>query len=291
MSKRQKLSTEVQEQQEEVVTNTTTPTPTPTTTTTTTTTIHTSRTLEYIDTATKETLHTVSVNETLIDTTVTNSTGLHLWPSSVLLGAKLVDLGQRGMLNGLHVVELGAGTGVAGRIAGSFGASSVVFTDNDSMVLQSLAKMVNKMNSNDTTTAKYNVVQLDWGNLNHLTRWLTPSDEPGVDLILGADCMYDRDHWDKFLATVYFLLSSSFNGGSSKYNGGGNGIGGSVSKKIKPRFIGCHQLRNSNHTIQPLLKKWGLVAKELLPSSIVSANNFEFKETLGLFELTIMGRE
>ena len=102
-----------------------------------------------------------------------------------------------------------------------------------------------------------------------------------VDIILGADCLYDRSTWDDFLAVVYYLLSRSVESGSTDH------------RDQPPRFIGCHQLRNSSHTIAPHIEHWGLSARALPTPSIVGQiepggiTSDSAGGTLGLFELTL----
>jgi len=286
----------------------TTPTTTTTTTTTTSTTTTTTtgstttpptdappstrRRLNYMDTATQQVLHSLTVVETFIDTTDTDSTGLHIWPSSIHLGAALVAMGKQGDLQGLRVLELGAGTGVAGCVAGhlDYGAASILFTDVDPMVLKALETNIQQQHR--CSLVAHAVAELEWGNLHHVNAVLSKCNS-GLDLILGADCLYNRDQWDSFLATVYFLLAAASkqrkrDAKRKSEGGGGSGVlsyGSTVAKP--PRFVGCHQLRNSNHTIQPLLNKWGLIGQELRPTTAVHARDVEVRETLGLYEITL----
>jgi predicted nicotinamide N-methyase len=284
------------------------------------------RRVVYVETETSTPVVQVTIHETLVDTT--DATGLHLWPCSILLGAEIVEMGRKGMLVGLHVVELGAGTGLAGRVAMEFGVASVHFTDADPNVVASLGRNVSSKqhfgtfafedsreggsgckvvgrsgetghgyvaedhrdgtapgkkrprSSSDSSDSAptVDVMELKWGdvigndNLDKLCET--------ADLILGADCLYDRKLWDSFLATVHCLLTS------------GKGDSNSNQLRRRPRrFVGCHQLRNSNHTIQPLLEKWGLVAREMSGTKNIRSTGAEEREmlesTLGLFELTL----
>ena len=104
--------------------------------------VNSTRRIEFIDSSSNsmEPVCVIHVAETLMDTTQTNSTGLHIWTSSFLLAPLLVDYGCQGLLKGKHLVELGAGTGVVGRAASlhAFGAARVDLTDIDSTVLTSL---------------------------------------------------------------------------------------------------------------------------------------------------------
>jgi predicted nicotinamide N-methyase len=244
------------------------------------------------------------------------TTGLHAWPSSLLLGAHVVEMGLRGGLRGFRVVELGAGTGIAGLCAAlSSPCHRVTLTDGDPKVVQNLQRTVADLKDSllvcphicdrdgatptgaASQTSKSNeangseagdrndgndgllmkvvrVQELEWG----ATR---PEDLQGydADIILGADCLYERASWDDFLATVYGLLVCA----SKKGEGHAH----------QPRFLGCHQLRNSSHTLAPYLAHWGLQARALPMPGIVGRTesggivSSHFDDTLGLFELTL----
>ena len=271
-----------------------------------------SRRVMYVDTSTITPVIEMIIHETLVDTTSTDTTGLHLWPSSVLLGAELVDMGRQGLLRDLHVVELGAGTGLAGCVAGAreFGAASVHFTDNDPNVVASLRRNMLRRNfgraeeeeeeeeeveaaskgerlrspvlstSNTSSAPHVDVMQLAWGDVVDNENFDILCNT--ADLILGADCLYDRKLWESFFATVHCLLTAPRTAATSAPN---------HSRRPPRRFIGCHQLRNSNHTIQPLLQKWGLKAREMSGTKNIRATGIEqrgvLESTLGLFELTL----
>ncbi|MEO8561034.1 MAG: methyltransferase domain-containing protein [bacterium] len=99
--------------------------------------------------------------------------GVALWPAAIALAH---DLAARAdSLRGLRVLELGAGTGLPGIVAASFGAH-VVQTDRQERALEQC-----RLNgaANHLDTIEYRLA--DW------TRW---SDESHYDLILGADILY-----------------------------------------------------------------------------------------------------
>tara|TARA_B100000780_G_scaffold53866_1_gene33565 strand:+ start:67 stop:996 length:930 start_codon:yes stop_codon:yes gene_type:complete len=256
--------------------------------------------------------HTITIAETLIDTTQTNTTGLHVWSSALQLAPLLIEYGQQGILHGKHIVELGCGTGVLGCVASisEFQAARIDMTDNDASVLQALHDNFQVMfpdhiqgtsDGNESNTgskissngSKVHISKLEWGNfINHsdLKKFM------GADIVIGADCLYDRTQWDSFFATVYFLLSSSRDDTNTdktnttrntKINSNNNNNTADVAALSQRRFIGCHELRNSNHTIKPYLDKWGLVASVLQPSTQIQTDCFELSETLGLFQLVL----
>jgi methyltransferase-like protein 23 len=97
--------------------------------------------------------------------------GLVLWPAAIALAHELASR----PLEGVRVLELGAGTGLPGIVAASLGAR-VVQTDR-----QEVALFVCKKNAerNGVTTIEHRVA--DW------TSW---EDEERYDLVLGSDVLY-----------------------------------------------------------------------------------------------------
>ena len=100
--------------------------------------------------------------------------GVALWPSSIALAQ---DLASRGTLAfaGKTVLELGAGTGLPGIVAASFGAH-VVQTDTQELALD-VCRRNGRRNRQDTIEYR----QVDW------TNW---QDTAQYDLILGSDILY-----------------------------------------------------------------------------------------------------
>jgi methyltransferase-like protein 23 len=99
--------------------------------------------------------------------------GLALWPASIALAHELVS--RSSDLRGRRVLELGAGTGLPGIVAATYGAS-VVQTDR----LEE-AVAIGRLN------AERNGVR----TIEHrLADWSTWTDTGRYDLILGADVIY-----------------------------------------------------------------------------------------------------
>jgi methyltransferase-like protein 23 len=99
--------------------------------------------------------------------------GLALWPASIALAHELVS--RSADLRGRRVLELGAGTGLPGIVAATYGAS-VVQTDR----LEE-AVAIGRLN------AERNGVR----TIEHrLADWSTWTDTGRYDLILGADVIY-----------------------------------------------------------------------------------------------------
>jgi predicted nicotinamide N-methyase len=95
-----------------------------------------------------------------------------LWPSSIALAHELVA--RADSLAGLRILELGAGTGLPGIVAGTFGAR-VVQSDRLEVALDLCRRNAER----NHVTIEHRVA--DW------TDW---SDEQRYDLILGADVLY-----------------------------------------------------------------------------------------------------
>lgn len=99
--------------------------------------------------------------------------GIVLWPAALALAHEVATR----PLQGLRVLELGAGTGLPGIVAASLGAR-VVQTDR-----QSVALHVCKQNAERNGVAAIEVRAADW------TRW---DDTTRYDLILGSDILYSN---------------------------------------------------------------------------------------------------
>ncbi len=97
--------------------------------------------------------------------------GIVLWPAAIALAHEIASRPVRGM----RVLELGAGTGLPGIVAASFGAN-VVLTDR-----QEVALAVSKQNAerNGITAIEHRAA--DW------TAW---DDREAYDMILGSDVLY-----------------------------------------------------------------------------------------------------
>jgi|SRR5579871_735852 len=100
--------------------------------------------------------------------------GVALWPSAIALAYDVASRGREAFA-GRQVLELGAGTGLPGIVAASFGAR-VVQTDR-----QELAMTICERNCdlNDVTGIERRLV--DW------TSW---TDETRYDWIIGSDILY-----------------------------------------------------------------------------------------------------
>jgi predicted nicotinamide N-methyase len=99
--------------------------------------------------------------------------GVVLWPAAVALAHELAARAEQ--LRSARVLELGAGTGLPGIVAASFGAT-VVQTDR-----QPVAMHVCRRNAERNGVAGIDYRQADW------TAW---DDRSRYDLIIGSDILY-----------------------------------------------------------------------------------------------------
>jgi predicted nicotinamide N-methyase len=111
--------------------------------------------------------------------------GLALWPASIALAHELVSRATE--LSGQRILELGAGTGLPGIVAATYGAH-VVQTDrlDEALTIARLNAERNDVRSIETRLA-------DW------TAW---TDTGRYDLILGADVIY-APRLQPFLRTIF----------------------------------------------------------------------------------------
>jgi hypothetical protein len=109
--------------------------------------------------------------------------------------------GRRAKLRGARVLELGAGTALAGLAAAAVGAT-VTLTDR-AEAPQVLANARAAVTRNGLG-ARCDVAGLSWGRFTPTLLALTPQ-----DLLLGADVLYDSAEFEPLLATVAFLLRNA----------------------------------------------------------------------------------
>jgi predicted nicotinamide N-methyase len=99
--------------------------------------------------------------------------GVVLWPSAIALAHEIVSRGES--FRGTSVLELGAGTGLPGIIAASFGAA-VVQTDRQELAL---------------ALGRRNGEQNGIGNIDYrLADWTSWSDSMRYEWIVGSDILY-----------------------------------------------------------------------------------------------------
>ncbi|KAL6075887.1 Methyltransferase-like protein 23 [Balamuthia mandrillaris] len=182
--------------------------------------------------------------------------GLYVWPSALILSEFIVA--HPSLFAGAHVIELGAGTGVAGLVAAKQGAAaSVLLTDraDAAHVLENLMHNAN-INANATNKTKVRVMGLSWGMFDcnlvkemlSLGRTAAAATHPVV--VLGADCLYDPHQFEDLFATVHALL------------------------RLAPTmavFYTTYQHRSGNRSIKRLLDRWSMQARSIPLDSFLSS--------------------
>ena len=126
--------------------------------------------------------------------------------STVWRGADLATLPElRGFVEGRHILELGAGTGIAGLACAALGAKAIVLTDRPDLV--PLLDRNRKRNAWVETIGgcKVSVAPLTWpASIRDLAALL--ADGP-LDCVIGADVVYHQDHVKPLAETLLGLLS------------------------------------------------------------------------------------
>eukprot|EP01096_Ripella_sp_DP13-Kostka_P015922 TRINITY_DN7595_c0_g1_i1.p1 TRINITY_DN7595_c0_g1~~TRINITY_DN7595_c0_g1_i1.p1 ORF type:complete len:245 (-),score=75.42 TRINITY_DN7595_c0_g1_i1:23-673(-) len=185
--------------------------------------------------------------------------GLYSWDSSLLL-AEFVWY-SRSLWPSSHVLEMGAGCGLAGLVAAKCGASVVLTDKNDPQILSNCARSV----ALNHLESKCRIEALEWGtdNSNLLN-------QIKVDFVLCSDCLYDSTDFEDFMGTVYEVLS------------------------IHPKAVVfvAYQIRSSQRSLRHLLLKWNLKMRpislnEWLPIHRLFLFDHRFKTSFQLFELSL----
>ena len=115
-------------------------------------------------------------------------------PQATVLGEYLA---KKGSLKGSKVLELGAGTGLAGIVASKLGAE-VTLTD----LKKNLGILKRNIDVNFNSTEPMLLVkELEW-NIN-----LENFSHQSYNLIIGADIIYSVDTFRNLLKTIYYFLS------------------------------------------------------------------------------------
>ena len=151
--------------------------------------------------------HKAEIGQTL------NSTGLTLWKAAPILCNFLVANAMP-LVSGKTVLELGAGLGLCGILAGMLQAKVVCMTDGDS---ESLKGMRDNVNRNISHESDITVMcrQLRWGiNVEefklHIGEVIGNGGE--FQIIMGSDIIYVESILDPLFSTVDQLLTMDASG-------------------------------------------------------------------------------
>eukprot|EP01043_Picozoa_sp_COSAG02_P029735 COSAG02_NODE_1863_length_10608_cov_128.518508_11_plen_279_part_00 len=130
-----------------------------------------------------------------------------LWGAGVALSTWFMHAGAwpnggRELLAGRPaVLELGSGTGIAGMACACAGAGSVILTDLPQAVLKLEEAIEENEAALEASNATVTAAALTWGDLDACYD-VAPE---GVDLVIGADLLYNPNNFDALLATMLEL--------------------------------------------------------------------------------------
>lgn len=118
------------------------------------------------------------------------TTGRRTWEAALFLSSYLSKLNLQG-----DILELGAGTGLAGIAASQIEhVTKVYFTDGDSSLLQFTEDNI-RLNQRDGCA--YETRQLIWGENEYM---------PRCDFVIGADVTYDKSSFPDLVSTMSKFL-------------------------------------------------------------------------------------
>ncbi|KAH9518621.1 Methyltransferase-like protein 21A [Bulinus truncatus] len=120
-----------------------------------------------------------------------------VWDSAVVLGEYLQS--NPYLIKGKKVIELGAGTGLAGLVAAALGAD-VILTERASAM------------THLTQTLTSNSFNKNWKIMAKVLDWTEPIDSQlsdGVDVVIGADIIYIEETFKDLLKTLKSLTSNN----------------------------------------------------------------------------------
>ncbi|KCV72046.1 hypothetical protein H696_01454 [Fonticula alba] len=167
-----------------------------------------------------------------------------LWRSSLLLALHLRH--QPAMVAGHSVLELGAGTGVAGLTAALLGARRVVLTDLPQGGVQSAERSVRLNPRARPATGGVEVLPLDWAAAD-APAMVARLGSPFPDLLLAADCVFQPDMFVPFVQTLALLLHEAQARG----------------RDCHPLALMAYENRSPYRSLAETLAFWGLVGREV----------------------------
>uniref|UniRef100_H2XYW1 Methyltransferase-like protein 23 n=2 Tax=Ciona intestinalis TaxID=7719 RepID=H2XYW1_CIOIN len=195
--------------------------------------------------------------------------GSYTWPCAVVL-AQYIWFHRKHIFNGKHVLELGAGTALPSILALMCTQPlSVTLTDKESysrcfQVVQKSFKInkignVKDLTSDPPTTMQTTQQQfvnecpvyfmgLSWGQVSSkLVEMVSGCNEPTLpDVVIAADCFFEKSLFNDILSSVYFLLKSKSVEIEKNEKQGQNSKEGMFNK---PVFLFTYQVRSRNWTI------------------------------------------
>lgn len=137
--------------------------------------------------------------------------GTMVWEAALIMSRLLVGEAGRALCRGRRVVELGAGLGAPGMVAGSVGAAEVVLTEQPKLV----PLLRNNIAKNDFGACKVSAEVLDWGveaSRSLRERWFGGA---APDLLLVCDCIFEPLYGLSWKALIQTIAALSAPGGET----------------------------------------------------------------------------
>jgi len=137
----------------------------------------------------------VSIKQKFYDSPQT--IGWTVWDGSIVLSKYLEKQFSKNYFQNKRIIELGAGCGLVGIVAGLLGAE-VVLTDMQSVLLQLQENVNLNIPSSSSNPSKVTVQQLTWGeDVRHFN--------PPFDMIISADVIYQCMEVESLISSLVDL--------------------------------------------------------------------------------------
>ncbi|GJP35445.1 hypothetical protein CLOM_g19971 [Closterium sp. NIES-68] len=165
-------------------------------------------------------LHSFSFNDIHVPlyclaaaTTDYDLTGQIVWPGATILAEYLTA--RPDVVAGKTVIEVGAGTGLAGLMCAHLGSRAVTLTDHNSEVLQVVQRnadhhtqlFAHSSGCEPQAAPSLECAELEWASQKHLEAILA-AHPTGFDIVIGADICYQQCHVPPLFTCIKSLLSA-----------------------------------------------------------------------------------
>jgi len=159
-----------------------------------------------------------------------------IWPSAHVLIDWLEDNEKKWLRRSLHCIEIGAGVGMVGLAAASFGAARVTITD----LPETLPAIQRSVDLNAVQVrSKISVASLCYGDRHDIDNIMASVDRKGKLVILASDIIY----WESLFVPIAETLDSFIN----KHNASAAYIGyrkrdWKIEKRFFTKILSQHNL-------------------------------------------------
>lgn len=191
--------------------------------------------------------------------------GMFVWPSSLVLASCIYR--NRNIVASSSVIEIGAGTGLPGLLAGALGAETLL-TDREGA--ESVFTNLRRSIDLNMLQSRCKVSPLSWGRFSaHVLGQLnsTTEDKTKPVLILASDVLYSSENADAVLATAAYLLEGR--------------------SELSAMWM-TYQERSAHRSLRPNLHKWGFEGKVIQLDEFCPNHVSEKAETAGVTMLVII---